>query len=74
MLAYRTLAPKLIKSFSSNCFENVSRVHNKHVDALPTLASKVNVSKEAVDVKVMKRTLRAATTYLIPIDSFDDQD
>lgn len=50
------------------------RAYNKHADALATLASKVDILDETVDVNVMKEILRAATTNFILIYSFDEQD
>lgn len=38
------------------------------------MASKVYVPDEAVDMKLMKRPLRATAVDLVPLDPFDDQD
>lgn len=44
LLAFRTTVRKLMKSFC------VPRANNRHVDALITLALKIDVLDEAVDV------------------------
>lgn len=70
LVSYRTAVQKLIRSFSSTCLEHVSQIPNKHTDALATLALKVGVPDEVVDVRIMKRrTLRATAVDLIP-DNF----
>lgn len=65
LVDYWTIIQKLIKSFSSIQFDHVSYVHNKDVDALVVLATKVDILDETVDVKVRKRTLRATVAYLV---------
>lgn len=65
---------KLIKSFSIIQFEHVPRAQNKHADALTTLASKVDIPKEVANIKVMKNTLRATSTELIPEVLIDKED
>lgn len=45
LVAYRS-AQKLIKSFSSIQFEYVPRVQNNHIDALATLASKIDIPNQ----------------------------
>lgn len=66
MVEYRTAIQKLIKYFSSIQFEHVHRAHNKNVDALAILASKVDIPEEVANIKVMKKTLRAIAAELIP--------
>lgn len=44
------------------------RAHNKHIDALATLASKINVLGEAVDVQIVKRSSHATSgIYLLTV-------
>lgn len=50
----------------------MSRVHNKHADALADLASKTDVPNKLDDVRIIKKTLQAAD--LIPSDPFDEPD
>lgn len=72
-VSYQTAIQKLIKCFSSIPFKRVSRVHNKYVDALATLASKVDIPDEMVDLEMMKWTVQANAIDLVFI-SFDEQD
>lgn len=52
----------------------MSRVHDKRADALATLSLKVDIPDDAVEVKIMKRTLRAIATDLIAFGSFVEPD
>lgn len=52
----------------------MSRVHDKHADALLTLSLKVDIPDEAIKMKMMKRTLRLTAIDLILVDSFSEQD
>lgn len=74
LVSYRTALQKPISSFSSIQFEHVSRIHNKHADALATLTWKVDILDEAINVRIMRSTLRTTTADLIPVDSFNEQD
>lgn len=49
-------------------------MHNKHANASATLSLKADVPDNAVDMKVVERTLRDTTAYLVNIDSLDEQD
>lgn len=51
----------------------MSRKYTINILVLVTPTSKVDVLDRGVDVKIFKRTLRATTTNLIPVDSFDKQ-
>lgn len=65
---------KLIKLFSSVSFEHVPRSDNKRAEALPTLASKVDIREDVAEVKVIKNTLRAAAMKFIPPQTIDKGD
>lgn len=55
-----------MKSFSNILSDHMPGVHNKHADALATMASKIDVPDKTIDVQIMKSTLRAmATQFLI---------
>lgn len=43
-------------------------MHTKYVDVLSTLALKVDVPDNTVDMRIMKSTLQATATHLIPVD------
>lgn len=51
----------------------MQQAHNKHTSALATLASKIDVLNEIIDVSIAKRTLRATAVYLIPANPIDEQ-
>lgn len=68
------LLPKVNQIFRKHLFRACVRKHNKHADVLATLALKIDVLEEAVDVKVIDKTLQATGTYLIPSVPFDEQD
>lgn len=74
LVAYRIDVDELVKSFSSIQFEHVPQVHNKHADVLATLASEVDIVDKVVDVKVIKKTLRATAADSIPVNSIDKQE
>lgn len=59
-MAYQSVVQKFINSFS-----NVRRALNKYAEALPTLASKVDVPDETIDVRIIKKTLVASEIDLI---------
>lgn len=62
------LCAQTYPSFSNIQFEHVRRAHNKHADVLATLASKVDIPHEAVDVTVIKKILWAIAVELILVD------
>lgn len=72
--SYRTTIQMLIRSYSHIWFDHVSRAHNIYMDALVTLASKIGIHDETVDVRIIKTTLGATATDLIPTSPFDEQD
>lgn len=45
------------------------QAHNKHADALATLAYKIDISGEVVDLGIIKKTLQATLAYLSPLDT-----
>lgn len=51
----------------------MSGVHNKHAGSLAALNSKVDISDEAADVKIMKRRLLTVVD-LIHVDLSDEKD
>lgn len=63
-MSYQIVVQKLIRSFSHIKFEHVPRAHNKHVDALVTLDSKIVIPDEAIDVKIIKKTLQVTVVDL----------
>lgn len=48
--------------------------HTIDMHPLATLASNIDISDEAVDVRVIKKTLRATIVELIPIDPAAEKD
>lgn len=50
------------------------RSHNKLVDVLATLSSKVGVPNEVVDVKAIKKTFLTPLTDSISTDVIDEHD
>lgn len=55
-MSYQTEIQNLIRPFSHIQFENLSRAHHKHADALATLTFKIDVPDEAIDVRIVKKT------------------
>lgn len=55
-------------------FEHMSRVHNRVSDALATMASKIDIPGEGIDVSIIRKTLRATATDMIPATIIDEQD
>lgn len=47
-----------MKYLSNIQLEDVPRVHNEHVDVLVTLASKIDVPDNVVNVQIIKRIMR----------------
>lgn len=73
LLSYRIAVRKLIRSSSHIQFEHVPQTH-KYADALSTLSSSINLSNEAIDVRIVKKALRATVMDLItgnPIAKYD---
>lgn len=57
LLSYRNAIQKLTRSFSFVQFDHVLRAHNKHINALATLASKTEVPDKTVDMIIIKKIL-----------------
>lgn len=74
LASYRKTIQKLTKFFSSIQFEYVLRSHNKHADALATLASKAEIRDDVAEIKVIRNTLRAITTDLILDQTVDERE
>lgn len=74
LASYRTAVQKLMKLFSSIQFEHVPRSHNKHADALATLASRAEIKDDVAEIRVIRKTLRATTTDLIPDHALSEED
>lgn len=72
-MSYQTTVQKLIMFFSYIQFEHMSGAHNKE-NALAILASKIQVPNEAIDMRIIKKTLRATTKEVIPTNPIDEQD
>lgn len=72
--SYCTAEQKLAKLFCSIQFEHVPRSHNKHTDVLATLASKAEIKDDVAEIHVIRNTLRATTTDLIPNYTIDEKD
>lgn len=51
----------------------MSQVHNKHANALATLAFKIDVPDETVEVRIIQKTLWAIVVDLIPDNPIDEQ-
>lgn len=71
LVPYQIAIQKLIRSFSHIKFEHMPRAHNKHLDDLATLASKIDILGKANNVSTMRKTLQAATTDLISANLTD---
>lgn len=48
-------------------------MHDKYADAVATLALKVDIFDEIVNVKIIKKTLRAITLDFIPAKPIDER-
>lgn len=57
LLPYWITIQRLIKTFDHVQFEHTPRAYNMHTDALATLASKIDIQGEAINVSITKRTL-----------------
>lgn len=62
------------ESFSSIQFEHVTRLYNKHADALATLSTRVDIPNEAVDMKIIKKTLQPTTVDFILTEPTNEKD
>lgn len=62
-MAYQIVVQQLIKSFTGTQFEHVPRAYNKHTDTLATLASKIDIPDETVDMRIMKKTSLATMDF-----------
>lgn len=58
----------------SNLVRAYAVAHKWHVDALATMASKIDVYDEIFDVSVIRKTLRATAIELTPTVILDEQD
>lgn len=65
LVSYRTTIQKLVKSSENIQIEDTPKAHNRHVDALPTLASNIDVSRKDINVSITKRTLRTTMVEVI---------
>lgn len=75
LLSHQTAVQKLTRSFSNIQLEHVPRVQYNHANALATsLASKVDIQDETVDVRIIKNILGATAKNMIPSDLFDERD
>lgn len=74
LASYRTAVQKLKKLFSNIQFEHVSLSHNKHADPLATLVSKAEIKDDVAEIHVIRNTLRATATDLIPDRAIDEKD
>lgn len=74
LASYRTSVQKLTKLFFNIQFEHVPRLHNKHADALATLASKAEIKDDVTKIHLSQNTLQATTTDLIPDHTIEERD
>lgn len=74
LASFHTAVQKLTKLFPNIRFEHVPQLHNKHADALATLASKAKIKDDVVEIHIIRNTLRAMATDLIPDQSTDEKD
>lgn len=58
LVPYRPVVLKLIKSFFHIQLGLMPRMHKRHADTFATLASKIDVPDETIDLSIIKRTLR----------------
>lgn len=65
LVSYQIDVQKLLKSFLIIWFEYVMRVHNKHAATLAAPGLRIDVVDEAVDVRIIRRTLRAIIANLV---------
>lgn len=72
LASYQTTFQKLIKSFLCIQYEHVLLSYNKHIQGLVTLALKVVIPDKTIDVKVIKKSLRATATDFSLADAVDE--
>lgn len=65
---------RLINSFNHIHLAHMPQAHNRHAESLATLASKVDIPDDTIDVSIIYKTLQATAVDLIPIAIIDEQD
>lgn len=73
-VSYPMVVQRLIKFFEDIWFKHMLRGHNRHVDTLATLASKIDDPREVIDVSIIKMTMPTTVAGLILAVVTDEED